>query len=443
MKKCLLLLSVSMLLCTIKASAKDDTRFPNGSPIPAWFSMTGKVDVNSLGKRYVITEYGIKPDTERVQTEAIQQVIDMAANEGGGIVVIPSGVFVSGNLFFKQGTHLLIEEGGVLRGSDRIRDFKVMETRIEGQTCKYFPALVNADGLDGFVIAGDGEIDGNGSSYWEEFWIRREWNRQCTNKDAQRPRLVYISNSTNVTIQDVRMKNSPYWTNHIYKCDHVRYLDLNITSSTEGLLAPSTDAIDIDASHDILVKGCYMSVNDDAVVLKGGKGTFADKDSTDGPCYNVIIEDCKFRKTHGCLTLGSESVTDRNIILRRCEVDNSFNLLWLKMRPDTPQHYEYVTVEEITGTCRNGISVHPWTQFYKLDDRKDMPMSQCNNILFKRIRMHFRNFFNVRPSEKFALMDFSFEDIEITDEAKDMPFSKDVIRGTTVKHVVINGKNVK
>ena len=134
----------------------------------------------------------MKNDSTKLQTEALQRVIDMAAESGGGVVVIPRGTFLSGSLFFRQGTHLYIEEGGVLKGSERISDFKVMKTRIEGETCTYFAALVNADGVDGFTIAGKGTIDGNGRHYWEEFWIRRRWNPECTNKDAQRPRLVYI-----------------------------------------------------------------------------------------------------------------------------------------------------------------------------------------------------------------------------------------------------------
>ncbi len=214
------------------------------------------------------------------------------------MVVVPKGTFYTGSLFFRQGTHLYIEEGGVLKGSERIHDYEIRETRIEGQTCKYFTALVNADGLDGFTISGKGTIDGNGEPYWEEFWIRRKWNPQCTNKDAQRPRLTYISNSKNVTIQDVRLINSPFWTNHIYRCDHVRYIDLYIYSSTQDIKGPSTDAIDIDVCHDVVVRGCYMNVNDDAVVLKGGKGTFADQAPENGPCYNILVENCHYGTVH-------------------------------------------------------------------------------------------------------------------------------------------------
>ena len=411
--------------------------FPDGTPIPEWFTNTEKVDVETLGKKYVVTDYGVKNDSNVIQTEQLQAVIDKAAEEGGGVVVIPQGTFLSGSLFFKPGTHLHVSEGGKLKGSDRIRNFKILDTRIEGQSIKYFAALVNADGVDGFTITGRGTIDGNGYNYWEEFWIRREYNRQCTNLEALRPRLTYISNSKNVTVQDVRLINSPFWTNHVYKSDHVRFLDCYIFSPTSGVKAPSSDAIDLDVCHDVLVKGCYMSVNDDAVVLKGGKGTWADKAPENGPNYNIIVEDCTYGKVHGCLTLGSESLHNRNIVLRRCKVTDASRVLWLKMRPDTPQHYEYVTVEDIEGNCSSFLVVRPWTQFFKPEDREDMPLSQCNNIYIKNIDMKTKNFFDVGTSDKYRLTDFFFENINVTDE-KDA-FDKAMIENATVKNVVING----
>ena len=444
LKPCLLLV---MVVLTNNADAKKKTvvkdYWPNGEPIAEWFSDTAKVDVATLGKRYLLTDYGVRQGTNEVQTRAIQAVIDRAAKQGGGVVVVPKGTFYSGSLFFRQGTHLMVEEGGVLKGSDRIRDFEIRETRIEGQTCKYFTALVNADSINGFTICGKGTIDGNGTSYWEEFWIRRQWNRQCTNKDAQRPRLTYITNSENVTIQDVRLINSPYWTNHIYRCHHVRYLDLYIYSSTVDIKGPSTDAIDIDVCHDVLVRGCYMNVNDDAVVLKGGKGTFADQAPENGPCYNILVENCHYGTTHGCMTLGSESVTDWNVIMRNCRADNTNNVLWLKMRPDTPQRYQHVRIENFTGKCRNFLLVRPWTQFYEKQERQDMPLSECSNMTFRNIRMTCNVFFNVTGSDKYALRNFDFEDIDCSDYGKEKPFSKRPVEGLTLKNVKINSEMIE
>ena len=426
-----------------KKKVEPQQLWPNGEPMDAWFTDTTKVKLADLGRQYVLTNYGVRQGTTDIQTREIQAVIDRCADEGGGVVVVPKGTFYSGSLFFRQGTNLYIEEGGVLKGSERIHDFDIRETRIEGQTCKYFTALVNADSINGFVIAGRGTIDGSGEPYWEEFWIRRKWNPQCTNKDAQRPRLTYISNSRNVTIQDVRLINSPFWTNHIYRCDHVRYLDLYIYSSTQGIKGPSTDAIDIDVCHDVVVRGCYMNVNDDAVVLKGGKGTFADRAPENGPCYNILVENCHYGTVHGCMTLGSESVHDWNVIMRRCHSDNTSRVLWLKMRPDTPQHYEFVRVEDFTGHCGSFLVVKPWTQFYQKEERADMPLSQCNDVSFKNIKMDCKTFFDVQGSDKYALKNFSFDDIDVKDHAKVKAFTERPIDNLRLTNVVVNGERVE
>lgn len=434
------LIALALLIATLPAVGKKKVKtelFPDGTPIPAWFSDTTKVSQEMLGKRYVITEYGVSTDSTVVQTERIQAVINKASQEGGGVVVVPKGVFLSGSLFFKQGVNLLVEEGGMLKGSDRIRDFKLVETRMEGQTLKYFAALVNADDTDGFTIAGKGTINGNGYNYWEEFWIRRQYNRQCTNLEAMRPRLVYISNSKNVTVQDVKLMNSPFWTNHLYKCEYVRYLGCHIFAPTSGVKAPSSDAIDIDVCNNVLIHGCYMSVNDDAVVLKGGKGTWADQDPNNGANNNIIIQHCTYGKVHGCLTLGSESLHDRNVVLRHCTFSQANRVLWLKMRPDTPQHYEYVTIEDVSGDCNSFLVVRPWTQFFKPEKRDDMPLSTCNNITIRNAKIKSKNFFDVGKSDKYHLTDFAFENCEVNDVKN--AFDKNLIDNCTTKRLIING----
>ncbi len=445
MKQRMVLALTLLMACTLangKKKVEKPELWPNGEPMSEWFRDTTKVKLSDLGRQYILTDYGVRQGTTDIQTRQIQAVIDKASSEGGGVIVVPKGTFFSGSLFFRQGTHLHLQEGAVLKGSDRIRDFEIRETRIEGQTCKYFVALVNADGLDGFTISGQGTIDGNGESYWEQFWIRRQWNRQCTNKDEQRPRLTYISNCKNVTIQDVRLINSPFWTNHVYRSDHVRYLDLYIYSSTQDIKGPSTDAVDIDVCHDVVVRGCYMNVNDDAVVLKGGKGTFADKAPENGPCYNILVEDCEYGRVHGCMTLGSESIHDWNVILRRCHVGDATRVLWLKMRPDTPQHYEFVTVDQMEGKTGSFLVCKPWTQFYNKEEREDMPLSQCNDITLRNIHMDCKTFFDVDGSDKYALRNFTFENIDASDKAKVKAFSVNPVENLQLKNVIINNEKV-
>ncbi len=411
--------------------------FPDGTPVDGWFYDTRQPELSELGRQYKITEYGILDDG-RVYTKEIQMLIDRAATDGGGVIVIPAGVYLTGALFFKSGVNLYVSEGGTLKGSDDISDYPITETRIERETCRYFPALINADGIDGFTMCGNGTIDGNGLKSWKAFWLRREWNPECTNKDEQRPRLVYISNCKNVTVAGLNLQNSHFWTNHIYKCERVKYLNCRIFSPAGPVKAPSTDALDIDVCTDVLVKNCYMEVNDDAVVLKGGKGPWADTKPENGSNERIIIEDCIYGFCHGCLTCGSESVHNRNIILRRIKVKGSVNMLWLKMRPDTPQHYEYITVENIEGKTDRFININPWTQFYDLGDRKDIPLSYADHICVKNCKCECDVYFDVKPDKsQYILSEFEFENLSI--KANKNGFERDMIQGTSVKNVLVNG----
>lgn len=436
-------LLVIMMLASVSMQAKkiEKDLFPDGKEIPAWFKDTTRVDLSRLGKRYRITDYGVMMDG-KVYTKELQSLIDKVAADGGGVIVVPSGTFMTGALFFKQGTHLYLEKGAMLKGTTDISDFPVMKTRIEGESCMYYPALINADGLDGFTISGEGTLDGNGLPYWKAFWQRRSWNPNCTNKDEQRPRLVFVSNSKNVQIEGISIQNSPFWTTHYYKCENVKLLNLHITSLYEPVRAPSTDAIDIDACKNMLVKGCYMEVDDDAVALKGGKGPWADdpvKMPENGGNENIIIEDCVFGHCASCVTCGSESIFDHNIILRRIHVERASNLLWLKMRTDTPQHYEFITVEDITGQASNFLLVRPWSQFFDLKDRQDPPMSYSNNIVMRNITLDCTTFFNVtKNDEQYSLKDFTFENLTIT--ARNGDFHPEYINGVTAKNIVVNGK---
>ncbi|TRZ45422.1 exopolygalacturonase [Robertkochia solimangrovi] len=413
--------------------------FPDGQKIPDWFRDISKPNLSTLGKQYRLTDYEIVEDSTLVQTEKIQSVIDKASASGGGVIVVPPGVYMTGALFFKQNTHLWLEEGAVLKGSDDISDFPVLMTRIEGQSLKYFPAVINADGLDGFTISGKGTINGNGLRYWKAFWLRRQWNPECTNKDEMRPRLVFVSNSKNIMISDVHLKDSPFWTTHFYKCENVKLLDLTITSPSEPVKAPSTDAVDIDVCTNFLIKGCYMSVNDDAVSLKGGKGPFAHEDPTNGENRNILIEDNTYGFCHSALTCGSESIHNYNVLFRRSEVKNATRVLWLKMRPDTTQKYEYITVENITGNAGSMIFIKPWTQFFDLKGEKDIRKSEAAHITMKNLELSCDIVFNIVDSDQYGLSGFNFEDLSLKSD-KGAEENTKAIKGVTLKKVNIRAE---
>lgn len=418
--------------------------FPDGTPIPEWFREHRVVSVKELGKQYCITNYGVQNDSTILQTERIQAVIDKAAQEGGGVICIPKGTFLSGSLFFRPRTHLYLEKGATLKGSDDISHFDVIDTRLEGQNLTYFAASVNAIGVDGFTLSGEGKINGNGLRFWKSFWLRRQVNPQCTNLEELRPRLVYIADSKNVQLSGVRLENSPFWTTHLYRCENVKLLNLSIFAPHSPVKAPSSDAIDIDVCKNVLVKGCYMSVNDDAIALKGGKGPWADQDKVNnGSNLNIIIEDCVWGFCHSALTCGSESIHNRNILVRRCRVEHAQRLLWLKMRPDTPQNYEYIQLEDITGSAINFLFAQPWTQFFDLKDRKDVPYSYSSHVTMRNIQLDCDVLFAVKKDEtQYKLSDFLFENLKIT-ACKSGEICKDYIHNLQIRNVTVNGVHLK
>lgn len=219
---------------------------------------------------------------------------------------------------------------------------------------------------------------------------------------------------SNVLVAGLNLQNAHFWTNHLYQCDHVKYLNCRIYSPASPIKAPSTDAIDIDVCHDVLMKNCYLEVNDDSIVLKGGKGPWADTAPENGINERVLVEDCIYGFCHGCLTCGSESVHNKNIIVRRIKVLDGNNLLWLKMRPDTPQHYEYILMEDIQGSITNFININPWTQFYDLQDRKDIPMSYADHVTMRNCNITCDTFYDVQSKpDQYALSDFTFENLQI------------------------------
>lgn len=106
------------------------------------------------------------------------------------------------------------------------------------------------------------------------------------------------------------------------------------------------------------------------------------------------------------------------------------------MRPDTPQHYEYILVEDITGSAKSFLYIKPWTQFFDLKGRKDMPMSYSNNVTMRNIDFKCDVFFNVSRSDQYQLKDFTFENLNI--RAKDGKCDKEIISNFKWDKVKVN-----
>ena len=389
---------------------------------------------------YVITKFDISADSTKLNTRAIQNIIDKAEASGGGTIVIPKGVFLTGALFFKPKTKLRLSEGAVLKGSDDISNYPLIPSRMEGRSIYYYAALINAYHVDSFSITGPGTIDGNGLNYWKYFWAYRDSmskiGKSATNLEVHRPRMLFIWGCNYVTIKDVKLHNSGFWTTHLYQCTDVLMDNCDIRSPFKPVPAPSTDGVDIDVCKKVTIRNCYISVNDDAVCIKGGKGPTAHLLPENGIVEDILVENCNFGESHGTLTLGSECIHARNITIRNCKMDNNTPLLRLKMRPDTYQVYEDIHVENITGRCGTLISMAPWTQFFDLGGSKEKPFAKVSNITFKNIKVKCKSVGQMQGNSLDTVNNISFSDIDVT---ADDPILRTKYTDIKLNNVIVNG----
>src|SRR5690606_39608801 len=164
-------------------------------------------------------------------------------------------------------------------------------------------------------------------------------------------------------------------------------------------------------------------------------------DPNNGANTHILIEDSEFGFCHAALTAGSEAIHNKNVVMRNIKVQDAVRLLWLKMRPDTPQHYEYITVENISGQAHSFIYVKPWTQFFDLKGKEEVPLSYSDHITMRNINLDCEIFFDVAITEHDRLSDFKFENLSIT--TKNPGFDTSMVDGFEVKNVVVNGKNLE
>ncbi|MEO6673761.1 MAG: glycoside hydrolase family 28 protein [Ginsengibacter sp.] len=297
-------------------------------------------------KRFLITDYGAMADTTVLNTIAIQKAIDDCAANGGGMVVVPEGTFISGAIFLKKNVSLTIEKGAVLKGSANQGDYPQIQTRWEGEERVWTSAFINAIGLDNIELTGEGTIDGSG-----DVWVsqsprrdRRDTTLRNIGPRLGRPRLICFDNCTNVKISGLHLHNQAVWCLHILYCKKVSVKNLNITADHN---IPSSDGMDIDSSDGVTVSGCYINVNDDCISIKSGK----DEDGlrVNRPGENIVIENCTFGYGHGGVAMGSETSGGiRNVEVRNCVVqEGNWEPIRFKSQPSRGGVVENITYKNI------------------------------------------------------------------------------------------------
>jgi alpha-L-rhamnosidase len=321
-----------------------------------------------------------------------------------------------------------------------MKNFPEQRTRIEGHFEEQFnPALINADGCDGLVIDGSGTLDGAGKPIWDLFWKLRAGNNEFKNLDVPRARLCIIGSSRNVTVKGITFKDAQFWNLHLYKCQGVTVEDARFVVPDNDK-PPSSDGVDVDSCQDVTIKGCYFSVNDDCIALKGTKGPFAMDDKTSPPVERIRVSNCVFNRGHGVVTCGSEATIVRDVIVEDCEVKGSMPLVRLKLRPDTPQRYEdfifrNISIESDGATI---FQIKKWSQYFDPMGQPE-PSSVVRNIAVANITGSIGSMGVIQGNEMTDIHDISLSEVDVTAQSAKLDVS-DQVKNLKLDGVKVNGE---
>ena len=251
--------------------------------------------IGSIGKRYNILDFGAKPDGKTLNTQAIQNAIDECAGNGGGTVYFPAGMWLTGTVYLENHVTLWLDSGCLLLGSKEKKDYGRARklSGKESETFSYW-GIITGKNLEKIAIRGRGTIDGQGINF--------------KYKDGSRPKNVYLESCTDVLIEGVRMRNAGSWMQHYRRCERLTIRDIAVFNH----VSYNNDGLNIDSCRDVVITGCTIDSDDDAIVLKSLSLT---------PCENVTISDCIVSSHCNSIKMGTESGGGfQNITVTNCTI---------------------------------------------------------------------------------------------------------------------------
>lgn len=283
---------------------------------------------------FLITEYGAQGDGKTLCTEAFRKAIAACHQAGGGRVVVPEGVFLTGPIHLKSGVNLHLKEGAVVRFSNNPAEYlPVVFTRFEGTECMNYSPLIYAFEQENLAITGSGTLDGNADEKnWWPWKAAQKPDVQVLVKQGQegvpveqrvfgeghflRPNMIQPYRCKNILIEGVTIQNSPMW--HIHPV-----LSQNITVRNVKVIGhgPNNDGCNPESCRDVLIEGCFFDTGDDCIAIKSGRNN--DGRRVNVPSENIIVRRCTMKDGHGGVVLGSEiSGNVRNVFIEDCLMDS-------------------------------------------------------------------------------------------------------------------------
>ena len=306
----------------------------------------------------------------------IQKAIDSCSLAGGGRVVIGKGNYpLNGNIILKSNVNLHLEEGAYLLFSGKSEDFlPVVQTRWEGTELYGHSPMIYAYHADNIAITGKGTIDAQGglefAAWAEKEAPDRDRLREMGEKLAPlqerifgagtilRPSCIQPLGCSRILIEDVTIKNSPFWTVHLLYCDNAIVRGVTIDSHY-----PNNDGCDPESTSNVLIENCTFRTGDDAVAIKSGRD--ADGRNIGRASKNIVIRNCLFYSECNGLCIGSEiSGGVENVYMDNIRIGTVKNALYFKSNRDRGGYIRNVRVSNINIERSKGAILRFETNYF-------------------------------------------------------------------------------
>ena len=296
-------------------------------------------------RSFSVVDYGASADGSKC-TVAFARAVEACAASGGGRVVVPAGKWHTGPIHLRSNVELHLEEGAVLDFSDDLEDFlPAVMSSWEGLECLNYSPLVYAWCCTNVAVTGKGSLVPR-MGKWERHFretatdiqqargILYKWGaedfpvekRDMTkaSRAVMRPQLVQVNRSSNVRIEGVEVRDSPFWTIHLYQSENV--VVRGVRTRCFGF---NNDGIDIEMTRNVLVEDCDICAGDDGFVMKAGRNRDAWRIAR--PTENVVVRNCRLSLATALLAVGSElSGGVRNVLVHDCEVGDVARVFYVK-----------------------------------------------------------------------------------------------------------------
>lgn len=253
-------------------------------------------------------------------TQALQSIINTILASGGGQLTLSAGEYEVGSLELGSNFTLNLEAGAVLKFSDQIDAYPVVNSRWEGAAQSVYRACLYGTNIQRVKIMGNGVIDGQGAKWWQRF------SEQASELQYPRPYLCSIEHANQVTIEGVTFTNSPAWTLHPFDCENVWISGVTVVNPKQS---PNTDGLDPESCRNVRITNCCFDVGDDCIAIKSGT---EDAERLIA-CENIVISNCNMVHGHGGVVFGSEMSGDiRNVSIANCTFQDTDRGIRFKTR---------------------------------------------------------------------------------------------------------------